>query len=165
MRRLLLLAVALLAAGCQAGSASGGGEDVERVWDLRTSHTVADVGWPEGHEASEYIVEPGGEPVRVLLPGGLEVTEAQRLFARLAPGDRPDPEDPGATPLESVGLAFPNEDPDAALQRARELAAVWGVDVSALEEAHARRDGQLTTRIVAVTSGAGARRSRARRAP
>jgi hypothetical protein len=139
MRVVRLLALLLLVAGCQPGA----GPDADRVWDLRSSHTLADVGWPEGHQASELVVEADRSPVTVLLPGGLELTEGRRLFARLAPGDRPDPEDPGATELESVGVAFPNEDADLALQRAQQIAAEWDVDISDLVAAHARQDGQL----------------------
>jgi hypothetical protein len=123
-RWLMALLAVLVVAGCQA---DGGAEE---VWDLRTSHRLADVGWPEDLRRSEHTVDGTRRPVRVLLPGDVEVDDAHRLFANLPPGAAPDPDDPLATPLESVGINFPEEDIGAALARAERIAEAWGADVA-----------------------------------
>jgi hypothetical protein len=147
MRWLPLLLVLAWASGCTI-TTPGGDEDVRSTWDLRDSNRLSDVGWPEDLDASEYTVDASRHDVTVLLPGGLEITEGTRLFARLAPGDRPEGDVEG-TALESVGINLPDEDAEAALERATRLAETWGADPAPLRAAVEAEAGLIaTTRAV-----------------
>lgn len=68
----LALAASTLLTGCQIGF--GDGENaVPAVWDLRTSHRIEDVDWPEDLHSDSFQVDPEPGDLTILLPEGVTI--------------------------------------------------------------------------------------------
>ena len=108
---------------------------MKSVWDLRTSHRIEDVGWPEDHDASKYKVDAEPGELTILLPGEISIEGAFDVIA-----NRPLLLDEGADRglLQSLVVNYDEEPVRSAAERARDLVRRWGLDGSALEEWAAR---------------------------
>ena len=132
----LALAASTLLAGCQIGS--GDGENaVPAVWDLRNSHRIEDVGWPEDLDSSKYFVDPEPGELEILLPEGVTIEGPFDVVANRPPGDTT------GDLLENLVVNFDREPVAQAAQRASELAQRWGLDGARLADWVARNaDGR-----------------------
>ena len=101
------------------------------VWDLRTSHHIDDVGWPEGHDGSTFKVDPEPGELTILLPGRISIDGPFDVVAnrplKLA-------EDADRDVLESLVINYDEEPVSDAAARARDLVRRWGLDGTRLEE-------------------------------
>lgn len=138
-----LLVLALIAATLVPGCRITMGEEepaVKAVWDLRTSHTVDDIGWPESHDGSTYKVDPPPGELTILLPEEISVEGpfdviANRPFQRDERADRDQ--------LEYLVINYDREPVADAARRAAELSRLWGIDGSRLAEWGIRNAGRV----------------------
>ncbi len=111
----------------------GDGENaVPAVWDLRTSHRIEDVGWPEDLDSSKYFVDPEPGELTILLPEGVTIEGPFDVVANRPPGDTT------GDLLENLVVNFDREPMALAAQRARDLVQRWGLDGTRLAEWAAR---------------------------
>src|SRR5215470_14990265 len=116
---ILAIAGAVVGAACVMG-----GQSIPHVtWNLRQSHTKADVGWKDSLDATSTSETAD---VTILLPGdrSLSVRAVREDFQ--ASGDD----------LESVAVLYPPTSDDAGYQEARSVARQWGLSTDALDEWH-----------------------------
>ncbi len=147
------VAVATLAPGCLTGF--GDGESaVPAVWDLRTSHRIEEVGWPEDLDTSKYFVDPEPGELTILLPEGVTIEGPFDVVANRPPGDTT------GDLLENLVVNFDREPMADAAQRARELVQRWGLDGARLAEWAARNaDGRDNTGSLEYTPPTGSERT------
>ena len=132
--RLLPLALGLITATLTPGCHINMGEEetaVKPVWDLRTSHTVDDIGWPESHDGSTYKVDPSPGELTILLPEEISVEGPFDVIAN-RPFRRDEQADRGQ--LEYLVINYDREAVADAARRAAELSRRWGIDGSKLAE-------------------------------
>ena len=126
---LALLLAGLLLAAC-------GGEPVMPVWDLRDSHTVDDVDWPNDLTAFEVTSDDGLE--QILLPGGVEVTGEFRAGPFRPTAD--------AEEFDTLSITFARESVEEVVARAEGYADQVGIDMAPIREwAADNADGQDTS--------------------
>lgn len=145
-RRLLTPLVALTAlVALSACTVTNGGQDddVLTTWDLRDSHAITDVGWPDSAaDLSAFEARTSEGLERILLPGDVEVTGDFRANASRAGGlagrDLSDE-------LRSLTVTFADEPIDDVLDRARAYGEPLGIDLSSIVDwAEANASGQAT---------------------
>ncbi len=147
MRRHLgvALLLAVLVAGCTVTFEEGEQADqrkeapVKPVWDLRNSHRIEDVGWPEDNDLDLYhvVAEPG--ELTILLPADVVIEPPPEGALTVIPSRPPDfAEGADHGRLESIVVNYPDEPVPAAARRAAALAGQWGIDASRLAEWAAR---------------------------
>ncbi|HEV2070775.1 MAG TPA: hypothetical protein VGR26_13360 [Acidimicrobiales bacterium] len=146
MRHLgVVLLLAVLLAGCTVTFEEGEQADqrketpVKPVWDLRDSHRIEDVGWPEDNDLSLYHVVANPGELKILLPAGVVVEPPpQRRFDVIA--NRPFPREEGVDHgvLEYLVVNYDREPVRDAARRAAELARQWGIDASEIAHWAAR---------------------------
>jgi hypothetical protein len=120
-RRCALVAAALLLCGACVNQ---GGKTID--WDLSSSHTSEDVGWPEDRDAATQVAFEDVESVNLTFPGGLTLEaddEVLRVWAERV-GDE----------IVLVQVDFEIQTPEDALERAKDLAEEWDVDTEPLDE-------------------------------
>jgi len=93
---------------------------ISRHWDLRKSHTIADVGWPPAQTGDFWSVEgnPSGINLDLLLPDGHEAKFSGSETHLNAGGFR----------VRDITFYFNAEDRSAAYNRASQLLRDWGID-------------------------------------
>ncbi|MBW3644072.1 MAG: hypothetical protein KY441_01025 [Actinobacteria bacterium] len=152
MKRLLVVALLLaaLVAGCTISFEEGEQTDqrkevpVKPVWDLRNSHRIEDVGWPEDNDLDLYHVEAEPGELKILLPAGVVIEPPPEGPITAIPS-RPFDFDTSADhgQLDYIVVNYPREPVRDAARRAAELARQWGLDASRLAEWAARNaDGR-----------------------
>lgn len=114
----MLVACAILLAGCSVS----GSESV--TWDLRQSHTKADVGWKDSADATER-----SKPMdlKILLPGG-------RTFSAHVVGAYFDANSGGD--LQTLGVYYPPTSLDDGYTEAKKVSKDWNLNTSGLEAWH-----------------------------
>ena len=132
----LALGASTLLAGCQIGF--GDGENaVPPVWDLRTSHRIEAMNWPEDLDSDSYFVDPEPGELTILLPEGVTIEGPFDVVANRPPGDTT------GDLLENLVVNFDREPVAQAAERAADLAQRWSLDATRLEEWAARNaDGR-----------------------
>ena len=144
MRRHLAAALLLfvMAAGCTVSFEEADEKEapVKPVWDLRHSHHIEDVGWPEGHEGSTYKVDPPPGELTILLPQEVTIEGPFDVIANrplLLEGEV----DHGL--LEYLVINYDREPVPDAARRAANLTRRWDIDGSELAAWAARNaDGR-----------------------
>lgn len=122
LRNLRRPATMLLACAILAGCAMNGSGSV--TWDLRQSHTKADVGWKDSLTSTE-IDKP--MDLKILLPGG-------RTFA--AHVVTVDFYAPSGGDLQTLGVLFAPTSLDEGYAQAKKVSKEWGLNTSGLEAWH-----------------------------
>jgi hypothetical protein len=126
--------LAALVAAC-ALPACGGDDAVTVDWDLRESHTIDDVAWPEGRrDRSEAQLEPDGD-VRVRLAGGT-FSAAGGEIARVNLARRDDARD-----VRLILLTTTPRTTEEAAALAKRWAAAWDLPAEPVD-AWARKAAQ-----------------------
>ena len=134
-RRLLPIAAiagALLVTAC-------GGSVPQVTWNLRDSHTKADVGWKDSLDATSLTQTVD---LTILLPGDRSLSVHAVREDLQASGDQ----------LTSVAVLYPPASNDDGYQQAKSVAGQWGLSTAALEEWHqeilrARQQGQPESQV------------------
>ena len=115
-----MVVVSVLLAGCM-------NEETKAIsWDLSSSHTLEDVGWPDDRDASTQIAFEDIESVDVTFPGDLTIEagdEVHRIWV-----ERDDNE------VVLVQIDFENQTAEDALDRAKDLADAWDIPTEPLDE-------------------------------
>ena len=125
--------LAALAAALAAVLAACGGQGKPKVidWDLSSSHTAADVGWP--HDLELYFLEPVSS-VRIALPEGRVFRGGDDVLAvKLSrEGDE----------VRDIQIDYEPATTEDAYRRAISLATEWGLERDKLDEWIAERRAQ-----------------------
>lgn len=110
---------ALAVTGCVMG-----GQSTQRVtWDLRHSHTKADVGWKDSLDSTQ-IDQP--LDLTILLPGG------RTLNAHVAKVGF----DANGNSLQTIYLFYPATTIDNGYSQTQKIAQAWDLDTRGVEEWH-----------------------------
>lgn len=121
-----LMLFALVTAAC--GTAVSDSEGVMRMWDLRRTHSVEAVDWPDD-AGSGFEVSSGQGLERILLPGDVVVTGDFRANPGRGGGLRGSPYDDR---LSDLTITFAREPVGEVLERARLYARQFGLGLGDL---------------------------------
>jgi hypothetical protein len=129
---IVAIAGALLVTAC-------GGSAPQVTWNLRDSHTKADVGWKDSLDATSLSQTVD---VTILLPGDHSATIMAVREDFQASGDQ----------LTAVAVLYPPATNDEGYKQAKSVAGQWGLSTAALDEWHqeilqARQHGQPESQV------------------